>query len=334
MTIQKPAFPNPSTSSVQKRLDGLGKAIEKVVEPDGSLEVAKLAKEVQESKDPLAARALRPIEDAFLRERTAPVLNSCGAIISGQTHVISARPEKLDSSEVKSVMQALLAAKAKVGALDTNKDGVLSKHEMSAAAVGGLANALAKAALDDSVSTFRMELSRWNQAVTEKVAAPVELRQSLEESFKAIAEYHAATPQGAEAIMWAYRESFSALQGPAASGLVARVDGTHELEQNSATSLRAKWDMSEALKNAETSLLRFVPFLKEGATGKGHLSDAEVRAFVKADDLAQFSASRSAAFEKKLGVDYQGWLAGKDLDGFEHLADPDFQRTARVTASC
>lgn len=126
-----------------------------------------------------------------------------------------------------------------------------------------------------------------DQPCTYSLAARLEVEDTLE----ALATHHAATAEGAEALRWAMRDAST-------SGWNT-VDGP----------------FSDAIKYSETSWKRFLPFVGERhASGKGHLSDAELKKYFRTDDLGAYAAVVKERVNARLLMDYQTkYLTGADL---------------------
>src|SRR5688572_30308091 len=149
--------PQIPTANLTRSLDSLSKAIEKATKADGSVDVRKLETALK-SADPGAKLGLAAIADAFVRDKTVWVGGSggCGGS-SGYSTTVQEKPSSLKPAEVKSVLSALLQARAKVEAFDTTKadgkkgkDQQLSPQEAAAAgkiAGDGLAGDIALATL-------------------------------------------------------------------------------------------------------------------------------------------------------------------------------------------
>jgi hypothetical protein len=297
MSPIKPSFPNPSTSSLKTTLDQLGAAVDAATAADGSLDVAKLEAKLGTLGE-AGKKGLGAIRDTFKRTELREVTGACGG--GTYTQKVQIPAKQLDAAEVKTLLQAIVAAKDGIEKLDANHDGVIAQLEAKAAKdLQGLGGELAASALAGSLTLYRKELSSWNSALS-AVRESVTARKDFDRGLDRVAGHHAETKQGAEAILWAYREL--ATKGSAAS----------------------VWHLDEKLEDAETSFLRFIPFFGRNVKKKaGHLSDGEIRKFLKTDDLPSFVSEKKASVTARVG-DFDGWLAGKDLPGADQLSDPDF----------
>jgi len=320
-TINKPAYPNPSTTQLDQKLDRMADALRQAAEADGSVKIEKLEQKVAATGDQALSQQLDAIERNFQRTERSAVTSSCSGTATSScggsaTRDVHVKPKALDAAEVRSVFSALMDAKAKVGSLDHNADGHIAHDEAGRSSnLDGLSGDLAKGAVAGTLAAYEQELRAWNSELS-KVATSIEARKNADTRMQDVAKHHAATPEASDAILWAYRELLvSAALGGADSWAIR--------------DLSAQLDRS--LKDAETSFLRFLPFFSS-AHGAGHLDDAEVKRFLRTSDLTAFAADKKRAVENKVGGDFAfRFLGGKDLPGSEQLADPDFKK---VGSSC
>lgn len=124
-----------------------------------------------------------------------------------------------------------------------------------------------------------------------KETSSKQARLDAEKRITELAEFHAATPEGAEALKWAMRLE------------VARGSGT-------------TWKKSpvfDAINHSETDWRAFIPYLgAKYLKGRGHLSNGELEA--RFGPLKAFSERTAKEVNSLLLMDYRtGFLAGKDL---------------------
>ena len=297
----KPSFPNPSVQELKGDLDKLKTAVDQSKHTDGSVNVARLEQLADASGDRGLEYGVRTIKDAFVRVERREVTDGCGTSMQD----VRTSPTTLEAGEVQSVMQALTEAKRKVGSLDSNHDGKISKDEAARSGnLAGLAGELADNIVDGSLTAYKAELHAWREALTD-VHESVQSRKDLDQAISRRAEHHAETPMGAEAIRWAYRNM-------ATRGSNASMDS---------------WSIEDDLQDAETSFLRFIPLFgiaRRAKTKEGHLSDKEVMKLFGTDDLAAFVADKQATVTGRVGDYETAYLAGKDVAGVDALKDPDF----------
>jgi hypothetical protein len=144
VTIEKPAFPNPSTSLTKATLEKLEGLVKDVRGADGAVDVQALAGKVAASSDAAIKNSFEAIKDAFIRIEVGP-RTGCG---SSSRRV---EPTKLNATEVMSVLAALVDARQKVDGLDANHDGKLQADEvLKASHQGDLSGRLAEASLGGS----------------------------------------------------------------------------------------------------------------------------------------------------------------------------------------
>mgnify|MGYP000945074046 CR=1 FL=1 len=146
--------PHVATADLKRSFDQLEKALDKSTKADGSVDVKKLETALK-TADAGAQLGLAAIADAFTRERTYTTGGGCGS--SSSTRTVQEQPTTLTKTEAKSVLKALLEARARAEAFDTEKadgakgkDGKLSSDELARASLGagsGLAGELAASAL-------------------------------------------------------------------------------------------------------------------------------------------------------------------------------------------
>lgn len=299
-TITKPTFPNPSVQELKSDLDKLDRAIETAKSADGTLNIGALNTQVQSSGDLGLKYGFDTIKDAFRRTEIQEVSDGCGGRSMREVQI---PPETLNTGEVVSLLQALVQAKNKVDAIDSNHDGSVSKTEIdNVGRPDGIAERLANSMLDGALASFKAELLAWRSALTD-IGRSINARSDLEGAITRRADHHAASSEGAEAIKWAYRDM--ATQG-------TRIDG---------------WSIDAKLEDAETGFLRYIPLFgiaRRAKQKENHLSDNEIRRMFGTDDLAAFIADKKAAVEGRVGNYQNDYLAGKDIAGVDGLSNPDF----------
>ncbi len=144
------------TTTLKKTLAAIEKAVGKATGDDGKVDVAKLEGALAKA-DPGAKLGLKAIADAFVRKTEVWISTGgggCGG--GGYSSTQDVPATALTAREAKSVLSALVAAKAKAGAFDTGggaggkPDGVVTPLEAATAMRGAgnlLADKLAVAAL-------------------------------------------------------------------------------------------------------------------------------------------------------------------------------------------
>jgi hypothetical protein len=300
----KPRFPNPQTSKIQDDLQRLSQEIERATDAQGEVDMAEIRDRL--SGDATATKALDVIqdEDSFQRMETRNVSVGCGG--GTTTREVAVEPKILKRTEVQSVLDALISARSKVEVFDNDADGKIEKGEFDQIPdrASGLAAKLATVFADGSVSTYRSEMRAWSDAIGD-VRSSISQRNAYESNIVDAAKDHCESLTGAEAVAWAYRDILTATG-------------------------RVGWgEIDEALKNAETSWLRFLPFF---GSERGHLNDKEVKKHLGTDDLREFIADKKAAIEARLGGTYEAvFLKGTDIEGHEHVDDPDL---APIRSGC
>ena len=300
---KKPAPLSVPRQDLTQGLDKLKDAIGEATRADGKVDIEAVEKKL--AGDAVALEALDAIkgEDSFSRTETRSVSVGCGG--GREDREFQVEPKTLEGHEVQSVLGALISARTKVEAKDANADGKIDGDEAKVSAGDDLAGNIADATLEPAQRAFNKELRAWSEAIN-RVRRNVESRVSSDESCVSMAKHHASSDVGAEALTWAYRTLFVAGQS-------------------------SRWDMEDALKDAETGFLRFMPFFD--ATGPGHLSDREIRKHLGTNDLAAYAKDAQAALEDKLGGAFEAtYLKGTDLEGVDQTNDPDVQR--HVGAGC
>lgn len=305
MTTIKPKLPTITPDQLGKSVDKLAGAIEESKAADGSVDVARVEEKI--AGDVGASDAFDEVKRAHADREVRRVTSGCSGTVTMQE--IDVDPKQLESSEVQSVMNALLEAKSRLAGRDKNDDGKLSHAELRQGSYGdGLAGQVAYQVADAAVTPFERELNGWRTAVTD-VLVTLESRQGYDAAMGKTAAHHAATPEGKDAILWAYRDLLT--QGKGAD----------------------IWKLEGDLRGAETSFLKHLPFFGKKVEDKqGHLNDKEVARFLGTNDLASFAADKKATVESRVGGDYDAtYLAGKDLAGIEATKDPDF---VRVSSGC
>jgi hypothetical protein len=295
MPIKKPTFQPPQTADLKKSLDRLSEYVKDVKNADGSVDMSDLEEKVARSRTDHVAEGLEAVKDEFTRTRTRTVSSGCGG--GTTTREVEVPAEKLQASEVQSVIQALMAAKSKVDGLDNDGDGEIALDEMGGHA-SSLSGKLARAGAHGARGEFEEAKTAWTNAVLE-ARDTVATREEFHETLEGCADFHAETKTGRDAIEWAYRE------------LATRYpDDLYDIEVDS------------LLDDAEAKFLRAVPWDGTQDTSRGHLSDAEVMGFLGTDDLKGFIKDKQAEVKKAVGS-WDDWVSGKDLAGHAGIDDPD-----------
>lgn len=166
--------------------------------------------------------------------------------------------------------------------LDHNRDGKLGFEE------------LPYAYTDDWSKAMVMKAATPKELAHERPAPRIKLslsaRQDAEAKITALAEHHAATPEGKEALKWGLRLDL--------------VRGTDVDDVK----------LLDPIIYNEKSWQRFLPFVgREYREGKGHLSDEELRARY-GPDLKTFANRAREQVNRHLLMNYESeFLAGKDL---------------------
>lgn len=302
----KPTFPSISTTDVAGQIKALEKAVESATTTgaDGKkkVDVASLEQKAAQSGSAALEKGVRAVVDELSTYVPYEVNGACGR----ETHRRQVKPAVLDEAKLAKLATALDSAIQRAAA-HLGADAKLSQSEAKAShqvddqTLGG---ELARIAIDASVAPYEKSLSAWRQEVA-KTAYQRDARQNVSEQIDRVAEHHAATPRGAEAIKWAFR------------AMVSSPDPKVRFQA---------WEQDEALKNAETSWLTAIPLFgvsRRAKDAQGHLSDAEVSKHFGAPDLDAFIAKKKAEAQGQAGK-WEDYLAGKDLPAFHQLEDPDF----------
>lgn len=272
------------------QLTGAMKAFESLVDESktatGRVSMNKLRDKIDnaqvdtDTKDALWS-ALDVVERSF--PRTASTGGSCG-------YTYSTAPKRLSEVEVTTVMSALAKAQKTVKKADANADKKLQPSEAAKLLDReDLESQLLGAALDPKLAQYRKDVKIWNATIS-KLADKKEERASLDNRITFLADYHCQSKLGADAVSWAYRLE-------AAQGYM----DTWAMEE-----------MSQSLKDAESSIMSLVPLTKKDASHENHLSDAEVKAFLGVSDLGAYIEETKAEIENELGQSYDDYLKGKD----------------------
>jgi len=199
----------------------------------------------------------------------------------------AARPDRfspnLSAEQARSAFVELQRALQSAPQADTNRDGQIGYDERWSLSVSGdqakqLVNTAATAGLPQPGEKPAMQSFN-------SVAA----RQGAEARISAVAEWHAQTPEGAEALKWSMRRDL--------------VDGMNPHDPA----------LFDAVNHSETGWQARIPlFGKKSREGRGHLSNAELEA--RFGNLEQFSARTAREVNDRVLMDYQReYLTGKDL---------------------
>lgn len=298
--IKKPAFTAPQTADLKKGLDRLEEYVNDVKKADGTVDMDELADKVGRSRTDHVKEGFEVLKDEYTRTTTRRVTDSCGGT---RTRTSTSPAEELSSAEVSSVMDALIAAKSKVDAMDVNADGKIDRAEADDAPRRGLANKLASTGAKMSLEDYEVELESWRDAIT-LVRETVDQRVEFSGTIDSAADFHAESADGKEALRWGYRAL-----------IINSAYGDFDVED-------AIYKIDDFLDEAESGFLRSLPTTSSVQTGRGHLSDTELKGFFVTDDLGAFAAQKKAEVLAKVG-NFDEWLEGKDLPGHDQVDDPD-----------
>jgi hypothetical protein len=297
--ITKPSFPNPATADLKRSLENVRDAVTVATDANGKVDLHDV--EAQLQSDAAAKSALDAIrsDDAFAMTELRSV--GCG----GGTQTVQVPTDRLEGSQVQSVLSALVTAKAALDALDTDGDGRIDKGEAAAAGGSALPRVIADAALDGALEGFEAQMDQWASALR-SVRYDVDERGRFENYIQDVCGDHAETELGRQALAWGFREVF-------------------------ARGGKRSWDeMNKELKSAETHWLGFFPLF--GAPKRNHLSEREIKKHLGTDDLQGFIDATRERIKNDLGGTWEEhWLEGKDIENADQLDDPDFAE--RTTSS-
>lgn len=303
---KKPSDAATSTQNLHQALEKVSKAVEQATDSKGDVSLDDVARELQGDAAARAAFDAIRNDSQFVRTKTRRTSDGCGG---SRTYTEEVAPTKLKSAEVRSVLSALLEAKANVDKKDKDGDGKISREELNARGGRGLDDRISDAAIGTVLRGFEREMSQWLSALS-RVKTSVDARAEYESMIVDVSKHHAKSKAGREALGWAFRQIFA--------------EG-HTLRRG---------EMDRQLNGAEGSWRsRFMFF---GDPGKGHLDDVEIKRFLGTDDLHAFVAERKAEIADLIGGSWEAhWLTGKDIAGSDQLNDPDFKAaTERASAGC
>lgn len=294
-TVKKPAF-QVTPQKLQQALEDVEKDVQDVRTASGSLSMNKLSNAVD---GPVGRSTINVLNDAFTHE-VQHRASGCN-----RAYTSTEAPERLEKKDVDKVFDALLKAKARVGAIDKNGDGAISLEEAKAvSARGGLAGKILKAAVAGEVERYEHDVQRWVYSLN-SVSVSIKERVESDKEIRSVTTFHAKSSLGADALAWAFRD------------LTTDPDG----------GLRHV-DMDRVLTQGEGSEMPLVVLARGYAAraSKGHLDDGEVKALLATDDLQGFIDSSRARVEARLGGDFFDWyLKGQDLPNADQLNDPDYK---------
>ena len=280
----RPTFEAPSVKQLQSKLNDLQKIIKSSQAADGSLDLK--AVERKAGSDPLFQLALKTVTDSFDRHN---------------------KPTFLDPSQTQTALSALLHAQTRLAAFDTNDDGKVNWDEGSGQILKpGLDNQIAGRMVGSIIREHWDVIGEWRGEVV-SARHTIRDRGEVEEVLAKSAGFHAATQDGKAAVSWFLRD------------LVTQPGGVKNLpirEGGSEGDPPLSYRISHNLEKAESHPLVGKLFIGWLGTGKGHLTDDELRGFLKATDLKQFVADTQAAIKARVGGDYAThFLTGGDLPG-------------------
>lgn len=300
----------PLIADLQQELDTLATMVQDGQALDGTVDIGDLQQRIDATQDPELRAGLRAILDSLPRPSVATSYSSgCGGTSTSTSYSSGcsgtssttgasapAAPPKMSRDDVQRVLAEISSARNRAALLDADGDGRLSFSE---ARQGTRTSTLESGLIGATLETYRAEVGQWAKAL-DAVGSSVDARVALDTQLTRAAHWHAKTPAGGEAIIAAYRDLLT--QG----GKLP--------------------DLDEVLWDAERGLGRLIRHLPIFGGKSDHLSDEEVEKLLGTDDLAAFTKDKNAAIEARIGGDYQNhYLAGKDLEGHQHLHDVDYK---------
>ena len=319
----KPEFPVLYVSELKDGLDRLRRLVEERRDFDGAIpDLGVLLNDAYATGDPALKQAVRAIRDerSFRRVVEREVERYGRKITQRDT----ALPASLTADEVNKVIAAVDGAYSEVENLDVNGNDIIEAFEAEdLVGLIGLAGEFARVMLEigGKLRKFRAEREAWNKSVADAIVT-LEKRERSLEFIDSLADFHAATPEGANAIRMTIRAEMTRNGG--------------EIDY---------WEIRRRLEDAETSfgssaprwLLNAFSFIganRANATKKGHLSDVEVRKMLKTKDLAAYAAEQESIAISNVkrfpGVEsWSDYVAGKDIPNLQQRYDPDFRPPER-----
>lgn len=188
----------------------------------------------------------------------------------------------LTPEQARRQFMELQSAIQSTSAMDHDQDGKLGYEELPHSYSDDKSAMLVRHAASPKEITY--------ERPTPRAFLSLEARRYAEEKISALAEHHAATPEGREALKWAMRLDL-------ARGF--DVDNRQILDP---------------IIYSEKSWQRHLPFIgRQYREGRGHLSDQELEARY-GPDLAAYVERTKARVNQHLLMDYETeFLAGKDL---------------------
>ena len=269
----KPVITQPTVARMEQTVDSLQQVLAANIRPDGTVDL---------KADPLLADAFSDLSGLGLRRDRA-----IGDVLAPK--------------EVKTLVEVLTQAKARMGDFDANDDGSISwtegiiRPEKDVDAGTKLAGRLIQPAQEPNAET-----AQW-MATLKQTETTIHERASFDLEQAAAVSATVQTLPGSDAVQWAYREKM--LGG----------DRVGEKE------------LVKVLEGADESFMSRNPVLKHFTAQIAVLDDKEVMKLLGTDDLAKFTAETKARVEAKLGMRFLDWLEGKDLPGHDQLSDPDYR---------
>ncbi|MCA9720185.1 MAG: hypothetical protein H6713_02360 [Myxococcales bacterium] len=319
----KPEFPELRVSELKDGLERLTELIKEHLDADSALpDISALISAAYATQDPALKQAVRAIRDErSFRRMIAKEVERFGRRVSQRD---TALPGSLTTKEVNKVLEALSQAHRYIEGLDINDNDLIDAFEAEdLVGLNGLAGELSKAMLEigGKLRRYRDSLEAWNASIVDAIES-LEKRERAIEFIDSLADFHAETPQGANALRISLREEMTHNGG--------EVD---------------YWEIRRRLEEAESSfgsgapkwLLNAFSFIgadRANPTKKGHLSDAEIRRLIRARDLGEFCKEHEAKVLENIRAlpnvnTWSDFVAGKDIPNLEQRFDPEFHPPKR-----
>ena len=223
--------------------------------------------------------------DRVDRHFAQPTIVKDGA---GGFKTVLAGPQQLSPKQLNELLGALAQGRND-GRVIAGADGMISEKEARAGArwTDTFSHQLAGAV----TGSVAHRLDRRRAAFAEQARSELAGRADLEKSISSFATKHAETPEGREAVGWFLRSKL-----------------TQRPEANLDTRLRGYALMRTVLKADPDA-----PKLFAGLRTRKNLSDAELKTFLRTDDLRAFAAKAKTETDRAVGGSYQQYLAGADV---------------------
>jgi hypothetical protein len=288
---QAPKFTTQSGSIVAKNLDAFRGHVQHATHAASGgwggtkafVDLNQLRNSVAQTRDPELRAVMNRVDQHF----SVPARVADG---NGGFKMVRQAPARLAPNQVNELMGSLAQGKA-AGMAMAGSDGKISEAEARNGAgwtkSPKLANQVAGAVAGSLVQRSDVQKANFKEAARSELSG----RKAIEQDISAFATKHAETPQGRDALAWHLRSEIVKRPGANLGSMIA----------------------ADSLENRALKADAQAPMLLAGMRTKNNISDAELKTFLRTDNLATFTAQAKASADRTVGGSYEKYVAGADI---------------------